>query len=109
MSCIFCKIANKEIKSNIVHESGNVIAFDDIAPQAPCHVVVVPKKHITEMNGLGGVMEEIFKVIDKVSKIKDVDEKGFRVVMNRGDDAGQAVDHLHFHVLGARSLKWPPG
>ena len=109
MSCIFCKIAAKEIKSSIVHESGSMIAFDDIAPQAPVHVVVIPKNHITEIAGLKSLLGEIFAAIKEISKLKKVDGSGFRIVMNSGRDAGQAVDHLHFHLLGGRKLAWPPG
>ena len=109
MSCIFCKIANKEIKSGIVHETENIIAFDDIAPQAPVHVVIIPKSHITEVSGLKDVLEDIFSAVDRVAEIKGVRDPGFRIVMNKGRDSGQAVDHLHFHLLGGRPLKWPPG
>jgi histidine triad (HIT) family protein len=109
MSCIFCRIAKKEIKSGIVHETKGVIAFDDVAPQAPVHVVVIPKEHIEDPAGLNDVLPEIFRCIVKVSEIKGVGEIGYRVVMNKGKDAGQAVSHLHFHVLGGRKLNWPPG
>ena len=109
MSCIFCKIANKEIKSGIVHETENIIAFDDIAPQAPVHVVIIPKSHIMEVSGLNEVLEDIFSAVDRVAGIKGVRDTGFRIVMNKGRDSGQAVDHLHFHLLGGRPLKWPPG
>ncbi len=109
MNCIFCKIANKEIKSNIVHETDRVIAFDDVAPQAPVHVVIIPKEHVLNSSGLNDVLPEIFNCIAKVSEIKGVRDSGYRVVMNIGKDAGQAVPHLHFHVLGGRKLKWPPG
>jgi histidine triad (HIT) family protein len=109
MNCIFCKIANKEIKSSVVLEGKNVFAFDDINPQAPVHVVVIPKAHIEDMTKLDGVLPEIFEAIAKVAGIKKVKEGGFRVVMNNGPDSGQAVPHLHFHVLGGRKLAWPPG
>jgi len=110
MSCIFCKIAAKEMKSNVVYESGDVIAFDDIAPQAPVHVVIIPKEHALNMTALNGnVQGEIFKAISQVSKLKKVQDSGFRVIINNGKDAGQAVEHLHFHLLGGRRLAWPPG
>lgn len=109
MSCIFCKIANKELKSSIVYESEKVVAFDDIAPQAPVHVVLIPKEHMLDVPVSGGVLAEIFKAAAAVTGIKGVQDKGYRVVMNRGKDAGQAVEHLHFHLLGGRILKWPPG
>jgi len=109
MSCIFCKIANKEVKSSIVHESENVIAFDDAVPQAPVHVVVMPKEHVLGLSGLNGILPEIFGAVEKVSEVKGVRDTGYRVVMNIGKDPGQAVSHLHFHVLGGRKLNWPPG
>ena len=109
MSCPFCGIASKEIKAPVVHETADVIAFDDISPMAPVHVLVIPKKHITEIKALGDLVTEIFKVIPEVAKKKGVFDTGFRVVLNKGPAAGQAVDHLHFHVLGGRALKWPPG
>jgi histidine triad (HIT) family protein len=109
MNCIFCKIANKEVKSGIVHETQRVIAFDDVAPQAPVHVVIIPKEHVLSISGLNDVLPEIFNCIVKVSEIKGVRESGYRVVMNIGKDAGQAVPHLHFHILGGRKLSWPPG
>ena len=109
MSCPFCGIASKEIKASVVHETENVIAFDDVSPMAPVHVLVIPKKHVTEMAALDGLLEEIFRVISEVAKKKGVYDPGFRAVLNKGRAAGQAVDHLHFHVLGGRPLKWPPG
>jgi len=109
MNCIFCKIAKKELKSSVVLETENVFAFDDINPQAPVHVVVIPKAHILDITKLGPVLPEIFDVIAKVSAIKKIKSSGFRVVMNNGPDSGQAVPHLHFHVLGGRKLDWPPG
>ena len=109
MSCIFCKIANKEIKSGIVYETDAVIAFDDIAPQAPVHVVIIPKEHVLSISGLKDVLPEIYKAVAEISKLKGVQDKGYRVVTNICKDSGQAVEHLHFHVLGGRKLKWPPG
>jgi histidine triad (HIT) family protein len=109
MNCIFCKIANKEIKSSVVFETKNVLAFDDINPQAPVHVVVIPKAHMLEIEELGAILPELFVVIGEVSEKKKIKGSGFRVVMNNGPDAGQAVPHLHFHVLGGRKLAWPPG
>ena len=109
MNCLFCSIAKKELNSSIVYETENVIAFDDIAKQAPVHVVIIPKDHITELDAVGSVLKDIFKAVWEVSKVKNVNESGFRVIMNKGRDAGQAIEHMHFHLLGGRSLKWPPG
>jgi len=109
MSCVFCKIAAKEIKSAVVHETENVIAFDDINPQAPVHAVIIPKKHVEDISGIHDVLPEIFGVIGRVVEKKGLKDNGFRVVMNKGKDAGQAVPHLHLHLLGGRQMHWPPG
>lgn len=109
--CIFCKIANKDIKSSIVYEDDNIIAFDDINPQAPVHVLVVPKKHISNIMELSdySVLEGVFRGIQKVAELKNIDKEGFRVVVNHLQKGGQTVFHLHFHVLGGRQMMWPPG
>ena len=110
MDCIFCKIVSGEIPSKIVYEDDNVLAFNDIDPQAPVHIVVVPKKHfanILELNDstiLNAIFDSIRKIADE-QKMK----KGFRIVCNTGSDGGQTVDHLHFHILAGRNLQWPPG
>ncbi len=112
--CLFCKIANKEIKSDIIFEDENVIAFRDIAPQAPEHILVIPKKHLPSLIDVEGAqnieyLNSIFLVVNKIAKDKNLDKGGFRVVINHGSDAGQAVPHLHVHILGGRKLNWPPG
>lgn len=109
--CIFCKIANKEIKSSIVYEDESIIAFDDINPQAPVHVLVVPKKHVSNIMELKdySLLENVFKVIQKVAEMKGVDKDGFRVVVNHLQKGGQSVFHLHFHLIGGRQMLWPPG
>jgi len=109
--CIFCRIVNKEIPSKIVYEDENVIAFDDINPQAPVHTLVVPKKHINTIMELEDyeVVSNVFKAIKKVAEIKNIDKDGFRVVVNHLSKGGQSVFHLHFHVLGGRQMLWPPG
>jgi histidine triad (HIT) family protein len=109
MSCVFCKIANGEIKSSIVLEAEKVIAFDDVNPQAPVHVVIIPREHILGVSGLKDVLPEIFEAIGRAAKVKGVQDTGYRVVLNIGKDSGQAVSHVHFHLLGGRPLKWPPG
>jgi histidine triad (HIT) family protein len=109
MNCVFCGIAGKEIKSAVVHETEKVVAFDDANSQAPVHVVIIPREHILSISGLNEVLPEIFTAIDRVSKIKGVQGTGYRVVLNIGRDSGQAVPHLHFHLLGGRALNWPPG
>lgn len=111
--CIFCKIAAKEIPGQIVYEDDNMIAFHDISPAAPVHVVVIPKKHIESLLALTAEDESLMgHMMHKIAKIATdlgLDEKGFRVVANTKEDGGQTVGHLHFHLLGGRSLQWPPG
>lgn len=113
MSCIFCKIINKEISSNIVYEDEKVIAFHDINPQAPFHILVVPKRHISTLLELKEEDKElighIFLVINKVAKDLGFEERGYRVVVNCKEEAGQTVFHIHFHILAGRPMDWPPG
>ena len=110
MDCIFCKIVSGEIPSKVVYENENVLAFNDIDPQAPIHIVVIPKKHfanILELND-SSILSAIFESIKKIAaeqKMKD----GFRIVCNTGSQGGQTVEHLHFHILSGRNLQWPPG
>lgn len=112
MDCIFCKIANGSIPSNKLYEDEKVIAFYDLAPQAPVHFLVIPKEHIKSASDLNEdnaeVVAHIFTVISKLAKELNL-EKGYRIVNNCGEDGGQTVGHLHFHVLGGRLLAWPPG
>ncbi len=107
-NCIFCKIIKKEIPSAIVYEDDKVIAFKDINPVAPIHILVVPKKHIKSIAELKSEDEaligKIFTVINKVAEEQGVKEKGFRVIANCGEDGGQEVPHLHFHLLAGRKL-----
>jgi len=113
MSCIFCKIVNKEIASNIVYEDEKVVAFHDINPQAPYHILVVPKKHISTLLEVTEEDKElighIYLVINKIAKDLGFDERGYRVVVNCKEEAGQTIFHLHFHVLAGRTMGWPPG
>ena len=113
MDCIFCRIAKGEVPTDKVYEDDNVVAFNDLSPQAPVHVLVIPKKHIDGVikigEGEGSILSSIFKAINDVAKKKKIEGSGFRVVANHGKDAGQAVGHLHFHVIGGRSMEWPPG
>jgi histidine triad (HIT) family protein len=111
--CIFCKIINKEIPAKICAESPKTIAFHDISPQAPVHVLVIPREHIPSAlqieSSHAGLLAELFETAKRVAKAEGVDESGFRLVINCGGDAGMAVDHLHLHLLGKRKLGWPPG
>ena len=109
--CLFCKIAAGEIPSSKVYEDEVCFAFYDIAPQAPSHFLVIPKKHIASVAGIdsenSSVVAHIFEVIAAVTASKGIES--YRVVSNIGEQAGQSVPHLHFHVLSGRDMTWPPG
>ncbi len=111
--CLFCKIAAGEIPSKKVYEDETVYAFYDISPEAPVHFLVIPKEHIASANELNdknsAVIAHIFEVIAKLAKELDIADSGYRIVNNCGQDGGQTVGHLHFHVLAKRNLNWPPG
>jgi histidine triad (HIT) family protein len=111
--CLFCQIAAGELESDVVHSSDNVVAFRDINPQAPVHIVIIPKEHIESARVLrdkhGDMLAEMFAAIAHLAKANDIDRSGWRVVTNVGAGAGQSVHHLHFHLLGGRQMKWPPG
>lgn len=111
--CIFCKIVNGEIPSKKVYEDENVYAFYDISPEAPVHFLVIPKEHIKSANYItkenSNIIAHIFEVINKITSELGISEDGYRIVNNCGKLGGQEVEHLHFHVLGGRELKWPPG
>ncbi len=107
--CIFCKIVRGEIPSTVVYENDDVLAFEDINPMAPVHVVVIPKKHIATLMDVKedemGTMGSIISAVQEVAKIKGIDEKGFRMVVNCNEEGGQLVFHLHIHVLGGKRLR----
>lgn len=111
--CLFCKMVNGQIKPEVVFENDAVLAFRDIAPQAPVHVLVIPKKHIASINDLEPnhdvLVGEMYLTAKKVARQLGVAEGGYRTVMNCNGDAGQTVFHLHLHLLGGRRLGWPPG
>lgn len=113
VDCIFCRIANHEIPATIVYEDEQIIAFEDIDPQAPVHVLIVPKKHIAALTDL---RESEFELIRQmvltartVAAMKHVNYSGFRIVLNCNSDGGQTVYHLVAHLLGGRKMNWPPG
>jgi histidine triad (HIT) family protein len=112
-NCIFCKIVNGEIPCSKVYEDDKVLAFKDINPGAPVHILVVPKQHIQSILDLDEsnkyITVDIFDAINKIANMSGIDKDGFRVVANTGADGGQTVAHLHYHILGGRSLQWPPG
>ena len=110
--CLFCKIARHEIPSDIVYEDDRVICFRDINPQAPEHVLLIPKEHIGSLDDVDDSNKELVGyMMTKIHEITDSlgIETGYRVVSNNGDDAEQSVKHLHFHILGKRKMTWPPG
>ncbi len=111
MSCLFCKIVAGEIPSAKVAESANCLAFRDIGPQAPTHVLVIPKKHYDSVNELddSALMGEIMAMAKQVAASEGAAAKGYRLVVNTGKDGGQSVGHMHMHVLAGRSMNWPPG
>ena len=106
--CIFCKIANKEINSEFVYEDDEIIAFKDINPQAPIHILVIPKKHIESIIDLTDEDEmlvgKMYTAVRKIAKKLNIEESGFRLIVNCGKDAGQEVPHLHFHILAGKKL-----
>lgn len=111
--CLFCKIINGEIPSSKVYEDDKVYAFNDIDPQAPVHFLVVPKTHISSAleidDSNSDIVGHVFKVVAKLAKDMGFDKKGYRIVNNCGEDGGQTVGHIHFHVLAGRNIGWPPG
>ncbi|WP_038055221.1 histidine triad nucleotide-binding protein [Thermodesulfobacterium hydrogeniphilum] len=113
MDCIFCKIAKKEIPANIIYEDDKVLAFHDINPQAPFHILVIPKKHISTLLELTeddkDLIGHIYLVINKLAKDLGFADRGYRVVVNCKEEAGQTVFHIHFHILAGREMGWPPG
>ncbi len=106
--CIFCKIVNKEIPSEIIYEDKEILVFKDINPEAPIHLLAIPKKHIKSLIEVEKddieLMGKIIMIINKVAKEQGIAEKGFRVITNCGEDAGQLVKHLHFHIIGGKKL-----
>ena len=112
-NCLFCKIAEGQIPSKIVYQDEDVVAFEDINPQAPYHILLIPRRHIASMADLteedGTLLARLFMVAAKLAHKLGFDESGYRFVTNVGPDAGQSVFHLHFHLLGGRKFAWPPG
>jgi histidine triad (HIT) family protein len=113
MTTIFSKILSGEIPAKKVYEDDRVLAFDDVSPQAPVHVLIIPKEPLVNLNDATDANEallgHILVVARKVAELKGIDKSGYRVVMNNGAGANQSVFHMHLHVLGGRSFSWPPG
>lgn len=111
--CIFCKIAQHEIPGKIAFENERVIAFHDLFPQAPTHILIIPKQHYSTLNDVpaseSALLGELTTTAAALAKELGVDEKGYRVVMNCNKDGGQSVYHIHLHLLAGRQLSWPPG
>lgn len=111
MSCVFCSIAAGEIPATVVHETDRVVAFRDLRPVAPVHVLVIPRQHyrnVVELSADAAATSELLAAVSAVAAAEGVQE-GFRLVFNTGPDAGQEVEHVHAHVIGGRRLEWPPG
>jgi histidine triad (HIT) family protein len=111
--CLFCKIVAREVPADVVHESETILAFRDIQPKAPTHILLIPKEHLASIAEVGedhaDVLGELARAAAHLAKAEGIDRSGWRLVTNVGPDAGQSVDHLHFHLLGGRKLAWPPG
>ena len=110
-NCLFCRIVRGEIPAAVVAENESAIAFRDIGPQAPVHVLVIPRAHLGSLNDAADapLLGELLAFAKRVASSEGVADSGYRVVINTGADGGQSVGHLHLHVLGGRALKWPPG
>jgi len=111
--CIFCRIAEHQAAARVLFEDGECLAFEDLHPKAPVHVLVIPKKHIAGMNadlqGEEPLLGRLLAAAARVAKEKGIDRTGFRIVINTNAEAGQTIFHLHLHVMGGRVMKWPPG
>ena len=111
--CLFCKIINRQIPGSIVYEDEHVLAFNDIHPQAPTHVLIVPKRHIDSLNDIepddDQIVGELVRRAAAIAEERGIAANGFRTVFNTNRDGGQTVGHIHLHLLGGRGMKWPPG
>jgi histidine triad (HIT) family protein len=113
VDCLFCRIVQGEIEADVVHSSDDILAFRDTNPQAPVHVLIIPKEHIESARAIkdrnAGLLAEIVQAAGHLARAENIDQTGWRLVTNVGPDAGQSVHHLHFHLLGGRKMAWPPG
>lgn len=113
MDCLFCKIAEKQIPANLVHEDDRVVAFRDVNPQAPTHILVIPRRHIATTNDLSAADNELVghmvTTAQRIAAAEGIADSGFRLALNCNADGGQSVYHIHLHLLGGRRMHWPPG
>ncbi len=111
--CLFCKILEGDIPTHLVYQDDQVIAFNDINPQAPIHLLVIPRKHISTLNEITDadtpIVGHMVKIAQQLAQANNLDEKGYRMVMNCNEHGGQTIFHIHLHLLGGRQLQWPPG
>ncbi len=111
--CLFCKVVAGEVPADIIYDNEHVLAFRDISPQAPTHLLIIPRRHISTINDLDAgdneLVGQLFLAAKEVAAQEGVDEVGYRVVMNCNEDAGQTVFHIHLHLMGGREMRWPPG
>lgn len=111
--CIFCKIGAKQIQSMVVHDEDDLLAFRDINPQAPVHILIIPKKHYTSLNDVdvaeSDLLGKMFNAAKQIARQEKINGTGYRLIINTGTNAGQSVAHLHLHLLGGRQMGWPPG
>lgn len=111
--CVFCRIANREASAEIVSQDADVVAFRDLNPKAPTHVLLIPRKHISSVNDVephdAELVGKLFVAARAVAAAAGLNRRGYRLVVNTGADSGQSVHHLHMHLLGGRALRWPPG
>lgn len=111
--CIFCKIIRKEIPTSMVFEDEKMIAFNDINPQAPIHILLIPREHFASLNDIPeekkGILSHLLLKASQIAREKGIAEKGYRIVLNTESDSGQEVYHIHLHLLGGRWMNWPPG
>jgi histidine triad (HIT) family protein len=112
-ACLFCKIVAGQIPARVVYETDRVLAFEDIAPKAPHHILIIPKEHYASLNELpderGGLLADVLLAARSIARERGFAESGYRIVLNTARDSGQDVFHIHFHLLGGRRLAWPPG
>lgn len=113
MDCLFCKIANKTLNTELVYEDDSIVAFNDINPKAPTHILIIPKKHIATLNDLADdeteLVGHIVQTAKHLAKENNIAEPGYRILMNCNKAGGQEVFHIHLHLLGGRPMTWPPG